>query len=416
MEFLTDPKLKENPELLYALTNGYMMLDDEESGRKALKRLVEKYPKSSFTGKGISNYDYMVFSKKIKGEGPEEINKLKPLLLQKCPTSQFARRNIISLITNKNVSLESTEGVCYPWAEEEPDNPMPYYTLAYAYVKMDKNVRKAPELLEKAANLLLQGKLRLYDDISGFMTGMYLPRCYKMMAEVFFQSENFTRALSNIKTAQVLEKESEPEHYEIEARIWEKLGSFKKAETALLEAARMGSEKAKEIFKEMYKKRHGSTDDFEPYYSSALKKHSSQAAEEKKAAPDFEVTTLEGKKLSLAALKGKVVVLNFWFIGCAPCRVEMPGLNKLTEDYKEKDVVFIGFALDKADPLRDFLKKISFKYQVVPESGKIAIDYGAKVFPTHILINKKGQIEYFLTGGSETRHEQLRPLIDNLLR
>jgi peroxiredoxin len=94
----------------------------------------------------------------------------------------------------------------------------------------------------------------------------------------------------------------------------------------------------------------------------------------------------------------------------------MPGLNKLTEEYKEKDVVFIAFALDKADPLKDFLKKKSFKYQIVPEAGKIAGLYGAKVFPTHILINKKGQIEYFLTGGSDTRHEQLRPLINNLLR
>jgi peroxiredoxin len=416
MESLKDLSIQESPELLYSLSYGYMLLDDEEAGRKILLKIVEKYPRSFYAGNAIINYDYQVFSKKIKGEGPEEVNKLKLVLLQKSPLSGFARRSIINLIAKKAVSLESVEAVCRPWKKEEPDNPMPYYTLAYAYIKMEKNIRQAPELLEKAINFLLQGKLRFYDDISGFLTQMYLPRCYKMRAEVFSQTENPAKALSNIKTAQALEKEAKSENYEIEAAIWEKLGLFKKAETALLEAHRLGSEKAKEIFKKIYQKRYGSIEDFDDFYLSAMKKHSSTSGKEKETAPDFEVKTLEGETISLSDLKGKVVVLNFWFIGCAPCRVEMPGLNKLTEEYKEKDVVFIAFALDKADPLKDFLKKKSFKYQIVPEAGKIAGLYGAKVFPTHILINKKGQIEYFLTGGSDTRHEQLRPLINNLLR
>jgi thiol-disulfide isomerase/thioredoxin len=60
-------------------------------------------------------------------------------------------------------------------------------------------------------------------------------------------------------------------------------------------------------------------------------------------APEFDVVAVDGKRLKLSALKGKVVVLNFWFIGCAPCIAELPALNKLVDEYKGEDVVFIAF-------------------------------------------------------------------------
>jgi peroxiredoxin len=147
-----------------------------------------------------------------------------------------------------------------------------------------------------------------------------------------------------------------------------------------------------------------------------LEKQKRAGSEEKGMAPDFDVTTLEGESLKLSDLRGKVVVLNFWFVGCAPCRVEMPGLNTLTEEFQDEDVIFIAFALDGPDALKEFLKVKEFKYQIVPKSGKIVADYGVKIFPTHVIISKSGQVEFSLTGGSEDRHEQLRPLIKNLLR
>ena len=94
----------------------------------------------------------------------------------------------------------------------------------------------------------------------------------------------------------------------------------------------------------------------------------------------------------------------------------MPGLNTLTEDFKDEDVVFIAFALDNAEDLQAFLNEKTFLYKIVPAASKLASLYGVKVYPTHIIINKRGEIEYMLTGGAEDRHEQLRPLIKNLLR
>ncbi|MDZ7647241.1 MAG: TlpA disulfide reductase family protein [Cytophagales bacterium] len=74
-------------------------------------------------------------------------------------------------------------------------------------------------------------------------------------------------------------------------------------------------------------------------------------------APDFISKTITGELISLTELKGKVVVINFWFTSCAPCITEMPTLNRLVEEFKYKDVVFIAFARDDVMELTSFLKR-----------------------------------------------------------
>lgn len=120
-------------------------------------------------------------------------------------------------------------------------------------------------------------------------------------------------------------------------------------------------------------------------------------------APAFSVTSLEGKKFELAALRGKVVVLNFWFTGCAPCVAEFTRLNRLVDKFKHKEVVFIAPTLDDVATLGPFLKEHAFKYHVVPNARSLIVNSfrdgsGNVVFPTHIVIDKEGKIETRLTG------------------
>jgi len=92
-------------------------------------------------------------------------------------------------------------------------------------------------------------------------------------------------------------------------------------------------------------------------------------------------------------------VLNFWFLGCPPCIAEVPELNKLVAEFKDKNVVFLALALDDEKALRSFLKEKEFKYQVVPNASDIIMGkYEVSIFPTHIILDAEGNIVSELIG------------------
>jgi len=81
---------------------------------------------------------------------------------------------------------------------------------------------------------------------------------------------------------------------------------------------------------------------------------------------------MDGKQYTLSGLKGKVVVMNFWFTKCKPYVDEMPGLNKIVEKFENnKNLIFLAFSWNKKIDIGSFLKKRSFLYNIIPESMKI---------------------------------------------
>ncbi len=416
MEGLKKKGIRESPGHLWALSRGYLDLDDEKSGRAVLRRMAREYPNAEETGYAFSDYDYMAFSKQLKGEGPAEVNALRLDLLRANPGSKNMRDVLQQLSWDPTTPLDLILTVGEAWMKEEPDNPVPWYSTAAGLLKKGGDLKRASALVDRALSLIVAGKLRFYEDIAGNLTQLLLPEYFALASEIHEKLGDRALALAEIKAAQTLGKEARPETFAREASIWRGLGLFKKAEDALLEAKRRGAKTAEGELKELYRKRRLSEDGFDSWLAEAEKKASPVSPQGKKAAPGFEIKTIDGESLRLADLRGKVVVLNFWFIGCAPCRVEIPGLNKLVEEFGAGDVVFIGLALDKADPLRDFRKTNPFKYKIAAESQKVASSFGVGSYPTHILINKQGEIEFFLVGGSPTRYDELRPLILNLLK
>jgi len=113
----------------------------------------------------------------------------------------------------------------------------------------------------------------------------------------------------------------------------------------------------------------------------------------------FGTNDIEGNKIDLKNLEGKIIVLNFWFINCAPCRIEMPDLNDLVDSFKtNQNIVFISIALDSREDLQNFLKTFFFKYRIIGDGGNIAAEYGIGSYPTHIILNREGKI-FFQTSG-----------------
>ncbi|MDP3392291.1 TlpA disulfide reductase family protein [Sediminibacterium sp.] len=115
----------------------------------------------------------------------------------------------------------------------------------------------------------------------------------------------------------------------------------------------------------------------------------------------FKTTDINRNKLNLQEMKGKIVVFNFWFINCPPCKREIPELNKLVDKYKDRnDVVFIAVALDDKSDLKDFLKTTPFNYTIVDGGRWIASEIGINTFPTNVVVDQQGLVQFHATGYS----------------
>lgn len=115
----------------------------------------------------------------------------------------------------------------------------------------------------------------------------------------------------------------------------------------------------------------------------------------------FSERDMKGNKFSLKELAGKVVVLNFWFINCPPCRMEIPQLNELVVNYQQNpDVVFIAVALDEKYDIQAFLKTNPFQYNIIDAGRYIASKYNINLYPTHLVLDKEGKAVFHSSGYS----------------
>jgi thiol-disulfide isomerase/thioredoxin len=112
------------------------------------------------------------------------------------------------------------------------------------------------------------------------------------------------------------------------------------------------------------------------------------------AAPAFQLNDLDGKPVSLAEGKGKIVLLNFWATWCGPCRAEIPDLVDLQKRYADK-LEIIALATDEDDPdeVRRFVLQSGINYRVAMASDEVRRDYGGiAALPTSFVIDPQGRI------------------------
>jgi cytochrome c biogenesis protein CcmG/thiol:disulfide interchange protein DsbE len=118
------------------------------------------------------------------------------------------------------------------------------------------------------------------------------------------------------------------------------------------------------------------------------------------AAP-FVLRTFDGRDVSLASLRGRVVVLNFWASWCYPaCYEEAPALERSWRAYRDREVSVVGVAIqDQPDAARKFIADFSLSFPNAPDpDGKVSVDYGVYGVPETFFIDRAGRIRLKQTG------------------
>lgn len=130
-------------------------------------------------------------------------------------------------------------------------------------------------------------------------------------------------------------------------------------------------------------------------------------------APDFELTMVDGSKLTLGDLRGNVIVLNFWATWCVPCRTELPLLDRYYELSKDRGLRVITIATEDSLPLYQ-LKKL-FAVMKIPSARRIKGPYGTMTgLPTNFVIDRAGRVRYAKAGAFDLAdlNALLVPLLD----
>lgn len=132
------------------------------------------------------------------------------------------------------------------------------------------------------------------------------------------------------------------------------------------------------------------------------------------AAPQFETKDLEGRVRRLSDQRGQVVLINLWATWCGPCRIEMPNLDHLYKERKERGLVVFGLSAEDSETQKKFLVKVPVSYPLLTMTEGVPSIYRDVVrYPALFLVDRKGQLQPLPEAGES--FTSIEAAVDKLL-
>jgi peroxiredoxin len=244
-------------------------------------------------------------------------------------------------------------------------------------------------------------------------TEYYAGLNYFSYGKTLYLTGNKIRAEINLEKAANLTKNEDGEINEMFVTVVYENGDRQKTKEVIEDYIKDGKSTTAmtDILKKVYVAEKGSEKGFENYISQ-FKSVALKELEEKlkveminKSAPVFTLEDLEGKKVSLADLKGKTVVIDFWATWCGPCLESFPGMKKAVEKYSDDENVKFLFVNswerveEKKSNAQDFIKKNNYPFHVLMDyDNKVIGDFGVAGIPTKFIVDKNGNIRFMSVG------------------